>query len=116
MAHVVHRWPNAGRDMLTASRTWTAFRQANKLLLLTRRRLLELKFPQRCHICSELGSMVHSGNEQGVAVAGGGGEGEPVLKSAKQLKKDADEDENMRNFNRSRQRWLGSRTTQGKRV
>ena len=33
--------------------------------------------------------MADSGAEQGVAVAASGGEGEPVVKSAKQLKKDA---------------------------
>ena len=51
--------------------------------------------------------MADSGSEQGAAVAAGRGEGEPVVKSAKQLKKDAKKKEKMEKFQQKQAKMAG---------
>ena len=107
-----------GSGMLTARWARITFRQTNRLILLTRQPLIDFrsslvarkvpishqKRTQELKRCA-FSSMADSGEQNTPGAAAGGGE--PVVKSAKQLKKDAKKKEKLEKFQQKQAKMAG---------
>ena len=108
--------------MLAATRTCIAIRQANKLLVLSRQPLIIPRTPltgprirqtsclsvTRTRHYLRFSSMADCGGESSAApMVAGGGEGEQIVKSAKQLKKDAKKKEKLEKFQQKQAKMAG---------